>query len=254
MVNIDLINSRIIRILGNLVKGISIAFHKIFPNKRFTIPEYSAPLIKSKKQTAIPKIIWQTNFTNQVSLPIYVNYLFNRVIAPSYEYRFILDIDQYIKDNYSYAFDAYSKLTVGASKADLWRLLALHEHGGIYIDMDGCLVAKPSKILKGKTEMFIKAKQLYITNYYFAVAPNNEKIKQCINTIITNIESGDTSLGVWNLTGPGVMDKIMNDENTTWRYARETCIQGAFTNEYFQYIDKSEGKWTRVKNDDILKN
>lgn len=74
MVNIDLINSRIIRILGNLVKGISIAFHKIFPNKRFTIPEYSAPLIKSKKQTAIPK-----SYGKQIS-QIRYHYLFMLII------------------------------------------------------------------------------------------------------------------------------------------------------------------------------
>ena len=250
---IDLINSRIIRIFGNVVKAISIPFHKIFPNKRFTLPYQSKPLINSKVNSTIPRIIWQTNFTNKVTLPLYVNYLFNRIIAPSYEYRFSVDIETCIAENYPHALNAFKKLTVGASKADLWRLLVIYEYGGIYIDMDGCMVARPAKITKGKDEIFIKAKQMYITNYYFATAPNNPKIKECIDNIIENIESGDTTLGVWNMTGPGVMENIMTDDKTFWRHSRETCIQGGFTNEYFQYLDSQTGKWTKIKNEDILK-
>ena len=78
MMNIDLINSRMIRILGNVVKIFSVLFHKIFPNKRFHLPEHSNPLIKSKHDSLIPKIIWQTNFSNKVTLPVYINYLFNK--------------------------------------------------------------------------------------------------------------------------------------------------------------------------------
>jgi mannosyltransferase OCH1-like enzyme len=32
-----------------------------------------------------------------------------------------------------------------------------------------------------------------------------------------------------------------------------TCIQGSFTNEHFQYIDRPRSKWTHVDNQDLLK-
>ncbi|MFV9972145.1 MAG: glycosyltransferase family 32 protein [Francisella endosymbiont of Hyalomma asiaticum] len=254
MINIDIIRSRFIRILGNVVKLISVPFHKIFPNKRFTLPYHKKPLIKTNKQTKVPRIMWQTNFTNKVTLPLYVNYLFNRFMAPSYEYRFMdnMAAEKYIGENHPEALESYQKLTVGAAKADLWRLLAIYKYGGIYIDIDGCLVTRPEKFLKNKDEMFIKAKQLYFTNYFFAAAPNNKKIKWYIDTVLKNIEGGRSDLGVWYLTGPGVMEKIMNDENTEWRHNRETCIHGAFTNDYFQYIDKPSSHWTKIANKDIL--
>lgn len=53
--------------------------------------------------------------------------------------------------------------------------------------------------------MFIKAKQLYFTNCFFAAAPNNKKIKGYIDTVLKNIEGGRSDLDVWYLTGPGVM-------------------------------------------------
>lgn len=254
MIKIDIIRGRLIRILGNLVKLVSIPFHKIFSNKRFTLPDYKKPLIKTKKEATIPRIIWQTNYTNKVTLPLYINYLFNRLMAPSYEYRFMGNeaAENYISENHPECIKAYKKLTVGAAKADLWRLLAIYKHGGLYIDMDGCLVTKAEKFLQNKSEMFIKAKEGYFTNYFFASAPNNPKIKEYIDIILKNIKDNNSDLGVWYLTGPGVMEKIMNDQNTTFRHSRETCVQGAFTSDYFQYIDKPGSHWTKFKNKDIL--
>lgn len=49
MLNVDIISSRFIRIIGNIVKLVSKLFHKIFPKKRFTLSSYSKPLIKIKK-------------------------------------------------------------------------------------------------------------------------------------------------------------------------------------------------------------
>lgn len=73
--------NRLIKIIGTVVKTISYLFHFIFPKTRFTIPEQSDPILNSSKQTLIPKIIWQTNYSNKVSLPMYINYLFNRQIG-----------------------------------------------------------------------------------------------------------------------------------------------------------------------------
>jgi mannosyltransferase OCH1-like enzyme len=40
----------------------------------------------------------------------------------------------------------------------------------------------------------------------------------------------------------------VNDQS--YRYV---CVQGSFTNEHFQYIDKPRGKWTHKKPEEILK-
>ncbi|MDQ7005533.1 MAG: hypothetical protein Q9N67_11710 [Ghiorsea sp.] len=81
--------NRLIKIFGAIIKTLSYPFHALLPNFRFTIPEYSAAKCKSKQQQKIPKVIWQTNFTNQASFPVYINYLFNRLMSLSYDYRYV---------------------------------------------------------------------------------------------------------------------------------------------------------------------
>lgn len=61
----------VFRLLGNIVKILSYPFHALFPKKRFAIPEYSPAKIKSNTQTKITKTIWQTNYSNKVTLPVY---------------------------------------------------------------------------------------------------------------------------------------------------------------------------------------
>ncbi|MGK0256270.1 MAG: mannosyltransferase OCH1-like enzyme, partial [Arcobacteraceae bacterium] len=81
--------NRLIKLSGALVKIFGYPFHFVFPKVRFTIPKQSDPFFKSSTIYKIPKIIWQTNYTNKVSLPVYCNYLFNRLISPDYEYRYM---------------------------------------------------------------------------------------------------------------------------------------------------------------------
>ena len=77
--------SRFIKLFANITKLLSYVFHAIVPNKRFTLPERSAPWLAPKNDSVVPRIIWQTNFTNKVTLPVYLNYLFNRLMAPRFE-------------------------------------------------------------------------------------------------------------------------------------------------------------------------
>lgn len=51
--------------------------------------------------------MWQTNFTNKVTLPLYVNYLLNRFMALSYEYRFMDNMvaEKYIGENHPEALE-----------------------------------------------------------------------------------------------------------------------------------------------------
>jgi mannosyltransferase OCH1-like enzyme len=80
----------LIKISANLSKLFCYGFHFIFPKARFTLPTQSNALFRTKRTHAIPHVIWQTNFTNRVTLPVYLNYLFNRLMAPSFEYRFMI--------------------------------------------------------------------------------------------------------------------------------------------------------------------
>lgn len=244
------------RLFGNIVKILAYPFHALFPKKRFTIPEYSPAKIKSNKPTKITKTIWQTNYSNKVTLPVYANYLFNRLMSLSYDYRYISteERESYIKANSDErTFNAYSKLTDGAAQADFWRIFTLLREGGIYIDIDGHLVYPLSQIInENDSEVLIKRRDKY-TNFFLASEKGNWILKDTLELIISNIENRRIEGGVFVMTGPDTLNNAIGDKEVNFRRDKVTCAQGTFTNEYFQYIDKPGSKWNYKKNEDLLK-
>ena len=249
--------SRLIKVFANTTKLFCYVFHFFFPNRRFTIPAQSPPLYKTNSTPRISKTLWQTNFTNRATLPVYLNYLFNRLLSPTFEYRFMVTADRadFIKEHYSAAiFDNYSKLQIGAAQADLWRLLVLQKHGGVYMDIDANLVWPISLIIKPhETALYITTKNNEISNYFIASQKENPHLEAMINLVLKNIQENSIK-NVYDLTGPGVFNQVLDKNTVNTRLYRYTCNQGNFTNEYFQYIDKPEGKWTKAqKTIDIVK-
>jgi len=252
-----LLSNRIIKIIANLVKAACYLFHVFFPNKRFIIPSYSKRLFSNKKKSIIPRTLWQTNYTNSVTLAIYINYLFNRLLAYDFDIRFMVteERSEFIKSIFSpEIFESYSRIQIGAAQADFWRLLVLYKEGGVYMDIDAHLVWPLSSIVKADLdELYCKTKKNDFTTYFIASKSDNENLKKMIDTILINIDENVLE-NVFMLTGPGILNQILNINEVNTTYYKYTCDQGNFTNDYFQYIDKPEGKWTNAqKVMDIIK-
>ena len=254
-----LIANRLIRLIGNIFKILSYPFHYLLPKQRFTIPEHSAAKVKLSGPRKIPREIWQTNFTNKVSLPVYLNYLFNRLLTLNCNYNYVSTENRgkYLKDNApKEVYDAYSRLTDGAAQADLWRLFVLNHKGGIYMDIDATLVWSLDKLLGNKNDsLYIKiANNTRFTNYFIASRPNNSDLEKAIKQIIHNINNYEPSMGVYHCTGPTVLDNLLKGRaDVNSRDRKFVCIQGTFTNEHFQYIDKPRGKWTHINLNELVK-
>lgn len=239
---------RFLKVIANGLKTFCYVLIFFKPSKRFVLPGSSKATKHSESTTQISKIIWQTNFTDKVTLPVYLNYLFNRLMAPSFEYRFMVTDERraFVREHYpGRIYEAYSRIQIGAAQADFWRVLVLQKYGGVYMDIDAHLVLPLEKVLRSEDEeLFLQIKTGEISNYFIASKPNNPNVQAIIDQIVENIEN-DSSENVYNLTGPGVFNKVLGDRNVPKRYYLYTCNQGNFTNEYFQYIDKPQGKWTR---------
>ena len=242
--------SRIIKIFANAVKLFCYVFHFLLPKKRFTLPKISPPIIKTKKESVIPRVLWQTNFTDRVTLAVYINYLFNRLLSPTFEYRFMITEDRaaFIQANYpSEIYDSYSRLQLGASQADFWRILILQKNGGVYLDIDGHFVWPLGFIVKPEyPELYVLTKREDISNYFIASRKDNIHLEEMIKIILKNIEE-NTLTNVFALTGPYVFQEVLNDADVNTVSYRHSIHQGNFTNEFFQYIDKPQGKWTRAQ-------
>ena len=166
------------------------------------------------------------------------------------------DRSDFIKSNFpSDIFKSYSKIQIGAAQADFWRLLVLYKHGGVYMDIDAHLVWPLSSIIKAEqSELYIVIKKGEISTYFIASKNGNINLKKMIDIILKNIEENKIK-NIYILTGPGVLNQVLNIKEVNTIYYRYTCNQGNFTNSFFQYIDKPEGKWTRAQERiDIIKN
>ena len=110
----------------------------------------------------IPKIIHQTWFDNNKTLPI----IFDKIIEESkkinqnYEFKLWTDanIEDFLSNNYKELYKIYSKNILGVQKSDLARLAILHYYGGIYIDLDILL-------LKNLNDLFDFNKDLLYISY-----------------------------------------------------------------------------------------
>lgn len=243
-----LLSNRLIKIGANLAKLLCYVFHFLFPRRRFTLPARARPLRPARQPAAIPRILWQTNYTDRVTLPVYLNYLFNRLMAPHFEYRFMTTEARadFIKAEYpGEIHDGYRKLLIGAAQADFWRLLVLYKYGGVYLDIDAHVVWPLGALVRPRDEeLYITTKTGEISNYFIASKPGNPHLEQLIQAVLDNIRENRLT-NIYELTGPGVFNQVLDIRRVNTAYYRYTCNQGSFTNEYFQYIDKPQGKWTK---------
>lgn len=243
-----LLTNRLIKLIANLLKVACYAFHYAYPDKRFTLPARASPLIRSRRPAAIPRVLWQTNFTDRVTLPVYLNYLFNRLMAPDFEYRFMTTtaradfIAQYYPGE---IVRHYSRLQIGAAQADFWRVLVLQAHGGVYLDIDAHLTWPLGRLLgSDRQSLFIRTRRDTLNNFFIASRPHSPELEAVIRAINANIEA-NTLEGVFEMTGPGVFNRVLDMGSLDTVLYRYACTQGSFTNEHFQYIDKPQGKWNR---------
>lgn len=258
--SIVVLTSVFTKLFGNAVKTISYPFHLIFPRKRFSIPARDPAKKSGPAQGSIPKIIWQTNFSEKCTLPVFLNYKYNRLMSRGFEYRYVSTEarEEFFRTTpipfMPDAFEIYAKLNDGAAQADFWRIATLYVFGGVYMDIDATLVFPLEKILKNEPEaLYTGKKKTNLTNYFLATKPQNEDFKQILLEIRRNILSHTGLESVFSTTGPTVLNKVMQGKNFSFLKRGNVCVQGFFTNEHFQYLDKPRGKWTHADLSALIK-
>jgi len=243
--------SRLVKVLGNLLKAPCYFHYVVFPKKRFVIPRHSKPLLSASGQSVIPRTVWQTNYTDQVTMAVYLNFLFNRLISPTYEFKFMddVDADEFVKTNFpSEEWTAYSKLQIGAARADFWRVLVLQKFGGVYLDIDSHVVW-PLEFIIGRQdqELYLEHKNGAFFNYFLASKSDNPNLVRLIEVIVHNVKTMDSCNNVYALTGPAVFNTCLRNGSVPTSHYTLTCYQGTFTNEFFQYIDSPQSKWHKAQ-------
>lgn len=246
----NILSNSALKLAGNCVKLCGYVYHGIMPERRFIMPAVALaqmfPGDESKQR--IPRIVWQTNFTDKCTWPLWVNYRMNRHFARGYEFRYVSTEAraEYVKKHADERTSrAYSRLTDGAAQADLWRLVTLYNEGGVYLDIDACLIAPLYKFLEGGEHFWIAAHGDRVTNYLLATVPGNPVFRECIESVVERIEKhpGENGPNVFYTTGPGAIRHILARYRITTVPRKQVCLTGLFSNEHFQYMDRPNSKW-----------
>lgn len=242
--------ARIQQVVCNVVKGLLILHFRLFPRKRYRLPTHAPPLLKRRHESAVPPILWQTNYTAEVTLSLYLNYWWNRLMAPGYEYRFYDDeaCDGYVRTHFPDAWPFYQRLQIGAARADYWRVLAILREGGVYLDLDATLCWNLDHFLrKNEAELLLRMPDGRLTNYCFAAIPGHPLLASIDARIRENIAAGrhDT---VFDLTGPMVFHELGDRDHYTIVSSRLVSRQGQLTNKSLQYPHDPERFWVIQQN------
>mgnify|MGYP002623893442 CR=1 FL=1 len=242
--------SLFLRIRGSLVKAGGHLFHALRPDWRAVLPRETPPTVPIPAEDGeIPRIIWQTNFTDRCTWPMWRNVRHNRAMAKEFVFRLWDDAKcaRYMAEHAEKrTAAAYARLENGAAKADLWRLQVLHDFGGVYLDMDGTLVAPLAPLLRGRRELLV-ADDLRFTQYFMATVPRNPLFAEFIDAVVGNVENYDFAAArpVFWTTGPAALEKVFfRHPEVKFASRRDVCRQGVYTNEHFQYLDRPHAKWT----------
>ncbi len=169
-------------------------------------------------------------------------------MSPTHEHRFCDDeaCDAFIRVEFSPdIYASWSRLQIGAAKADFWRVLVLLRHGGLYIDMDAglCWPAEGLVSLKD-SELLIRNSDGTLTNFFMASAPGSFLLEAIAEKIMSNID--DNALkSVFDMTGPTVLGEVVNHDGANVEHSRLVCRQGLLTSKIFQYPNNLQGYWVK---------
>ena len=141
----------------------------------------------------IPYNLFQTFKTKDISPALQTFVDTWKEKNPEYTYKFYDDdmCDKFMKEFDVRTWKAYQRIIPGAFKADLWRYCVLYKYGGIYADIDTMCLGKIDEFLNETTEFVtpIDLDNTLLYNSFIAAAPGSKILKDCIDTIVHNVEN-----------------------------------------------------------------
>jgi mannosyltransferase OCH1-like enzyme len=163
----------------------------------------------------IEKNIFQTFVNNELPEPVANLIEQLKLNNSNYNYYFYTDenILDFIKTNYSNEiYNAYSKLQIGAAKADFWRYLILYKYGGVYLDIDSYITIPLDNFILDKDKAIITRENNYghFVQWCLIIKSEHPILKYTIENVLKKIfEKKETRLNY--ITGPPVLSECIEN-------------------------------------------
>jgi len=149
-----------------------------------------------KKDQAIPKVLhvsWKNKDILSSNSPLILNGLKNfEKINPDWKIEISNDkeVDEYIKKHVSLKHYNLIKDKKIVQKTDLWRLLKIHNEGGLYIDIDRYVNIPMSQIIQKNTKCILPiCGQADFSQDFVCGVPNYYIHKNAINNYLQSLEA-----------------------------------------------------------------
>lgn len=182
--------------------------------------------MKNNYDSIIPLNLFQTWCVKD--LPPKMKENCDKLKADNPEFKYYLFDDNdcriFIKNNFNHdVLKAYDTLIPGAYKADLWRCCVLYKFGGIYLDIKYRCTNEFKLIALTENEYFCNdwsnkttldhvGTDTGIYNAIMICLPDNQILKQTIDSIVNNVKNKYYGNNPLEPTGPLLMKKLFTDE------------------------------------------
>lgn len=167
----------------------------------------------------IPKNVFMT--WNTLSLPKYMQKNVDKLIEQHPDFSVcVFDDDmcrEFIRTHFDFpVLDAFNTLVPGAYKADLWRLCVLYIHGGIYLDIKyGCVadfrldeLLHNEHLVLDRPGFWASPEHYGIYNAVMVCKPGTQFLKDCIDSVLRNVQNSIYGYNSMYPTGPGLLGEV----------------------------------------------
>jgi hypothetical protein len=131
-----------------------------------------------------------------------------QALSPDHEVRYFdrTERDAFVVVHFPQFLEHYRNLLPGAYQADLWRLMVLYVHGGVYADLDERLAEPLSTVVRPTDELVMcidPASPAWICNALIAASPRSPALLFAIERIVrTRLEPRDKGECAHDVAGP----------------------------------------------------
>ena len=179
----------------------------------FPLIIYLSAIIVEK---TIPQVLYRTGNSKLISSHEFQKVL-NHTIQNNPEYlQFYFnhyERELFIKQYFPEYYDDYMSLIPGAYQADVFRLLILYIHGGIYNDIGNTYLKPIDTIINHKIDELILCVDIdtnQISNTFIASYPKHPIIKNMINLVFYNIKNKLYGCNNLDITGPKTLGRAFH--------------------------------------------
>ena len=165
-----------------------------------TLDEIDAIITKNSDSTNIPRYIFQTWRSHEVSPQVYERVQKMQQDNPDWHYCFFTDAmcREFIEKHFDTAvLAAYDNLIPGAYKADLWRYCVLYHYGGMYMDIKMTALVSLDDIIKNQPRFMVARDRFfnymkgdfYCYNAFMCSQKNHPILKLAIERVVENVKN-----------------------------------------------------------------